>query len=392
MVLEKSGLVGRFIIFLLVFFSIYGGLHLYGFIKVKRALEIGSGITVLMVIFFVTMVFAPVIVRISERSGFELLARFMAYVGYTWMGLLFIFVSVAFVLDIYHLLLNLGQFILHTNLPDITLSPRHSFTIALLFSVVITVYGAFEAVMIRTEHVIIKTNKIPAIFGRLRIAQISDIHLGLIVGVERLERILNQVKAANPDILVSTGDLVDGQMDDLANLSNMLQKISAKHGKFAITGNHEFYAGLSRSLDFIKKAGFTILRGEGVAVSGWLNIVGVDDTAGDYYGLERSVSEKELLSRFSRETFTLLLKHRPLIDENAIGLFDLQLSGHAHKGQIFPFSLITMLSFPAHSGLLKLEKNSLLYVNRGSGTWGPPIRFLSPPEVTIIDLVHEPAK
>ena len=136
MVLEKSGLVRRFIIFLLVFFSIYGGLHLYGFIKVKRALEIGSGITVLMVIFFVTMVFAPVIVRISERSGFELLARFMAYVGYTWMGLLFIFVSVAFVLDIYHLLLNLGQFILHTNLPDITLSPRHSFTIALLFSVV----------------------------------------------------------------------------------------------------------------------------------------------------------------------------------------------------------------------------------------------------------------
>ena len=384
--------MGRFIIFLIVFFSIYGGLHLYALLKAKRALEIGSGMTVLTVIFFVTMVFAPVIVRIAERNGFELLARLMAYFGYTWMGLLFIFVSIAFALDIYHLFLNLGRFILHTDLSAITLTPRHSFTIALLLSVVITFYGAFEAVMIRTEHVIIKTNKIPEKFDRLRIAQISDVHLGLIVGVKRLERILNQVKAANPDILISTGDLVDGQMDDLANLANMLQKISAKHGKFAITGNHEFYAGLPRSLDFIKKAGFTVLRGEGVGISGWLNIAGIDDTAGDYYGIVRSVSEKELLSKFSREKFTLLLKHRPLIDENAIGLFDLQLSGHAHKGQIFPFSLITMLSFPAHSGLLKLEKNSLLYVNRGSGTWGPPIRFLAPPEVTIIDLVHEPTK
>jgi len=103
----------------------------------------------------------------------------------------------------------------------------------------------------------------------------------------------------------------------------------------------------------------------------------------------RNVSEKELLSRFSREKFTLLLKHRPLVDEDAIGLFDLQLSGHAHKGQIFPFSIITKLIYPNHAGLLKLEKNSRLYVSRGSGTWGPPIRFLSPPEVTLIELVHE---
>lgn len=345
-----------------------------------------------MVIFFVAMVFAPVIVRIAERNGFELFARFMAYVGYTWMGLLFIFVSVNFALDIYHLLLNLGRFILHTDLSAITLTPRHSFTIALLFSVAITAYGAFEAVMIRTEHVIIKTHKIPEKLDGFKIAQISDVHLGLIVREKRLERILNQVKAANPDILVSTGDLVDGQMDDLENLSNMLKKISAIHGKFAITGNHEFYAGLSRSLDFIKKTGFMILRGDGLAVSEWLNIVGVDDTARNYYGLAGSVSEKELLSRFSREKFTLLLKHRPLIDEDAIGLFDLQLSGHAHKGQIFPFSLITRFSFPAYSGLLKLEKNSLLYVNRGSGTWGPPIRFLAPPEVTIVEFVHEPPK
>ncbi len=381
--------MGRLIIFLFVFFSLYGGMHLYGFIKVKRALEIGPRLTITLTIFMATMIFAPIIVRISERHGFELSARFMAYIGYTWMGLLFIFVSVALVLDIYRLLLYIGQLILHTDLSAIIFSSRNSFIIALLFSVVIAVYGAFEAAIIRTEHVTIETDKIPEIVGRFRIVQISDVHLGLIVGERRLKRIINQIKEANPEILVSTGDLVDGQMDDPSNFTDMLRKIVTRDGKFAIMGNHEFYAGADRSLDFIEKSGFTILRGDGMNVSSWLNIVGVDDTAGKRYGLVKDISEKELLSKFSGEKFTLLLKHRPLLDEDATGLFDLQLSGHTHKGQIFPFSLITMLSYPIHAGLLKLEPNSQIYVSRGSGTWGPPIRFLSPPEVTLIEIVHK---
>ncbi len=118
----------------------------------------------------------------------------------------------------------------------------------------------------------------------------------------------------------------------------------------------------------------------------------MDDATGKHYGIWREVSEAALLSRFPREKFTLLLKHRPQVDKDALGLFDLQLSGHAHKGQIFPFSLITMLYYPTHAGLLKLDKNSWLYVSRGSGTWGPPIRFLSPPEVTLIELVYETRK
>ena len=91
------------------------------------------------------------------------------------------------------------------------------------------------------------------------------------------------------------------------------------------------------------------------------------------------------------DKFTILLKHRPVVDKNAHGLFDLQLSGHAHKGQIFPFSLLTWLYYrhTLHAGTLRLVDDSYLYVSRGAGTWGPPIRFLSPPEVTVIELVHE---
>lgn len=380
--------MGRMIIFLSIFFSLYGGMHLYTFIKVKRSIKMSSGPTVVLGTFMVIMVIAPVIIRISEKHQFELFARFMAYFGYTWMGFLFIFVSAAFVLDIGQLFLQVGRFILQRELPSIAVSSRYSFVIVLLFSLVVTGYGFFEAVSIRLEHVSIKTDKIPKTVGRLRIVQISDVHLGLVVGVKRLDKIIHQIEAAKPDILLSTGDFVDGQMDDPSSFANMLRKIDTAHGKFAVTGNHEFYAGTSRSLDFIEKAGFRILRGESVNVSGWLNIVGVDDAAGERYGVNKNISEKELMSKFSDNKFTLLMKHRPLVDDKAVGLFDLQLSGHTHKGQIFPFGLITMLFYPNGSGLLLLEKDAYLYVSRGSGTWGPPIRFLSPPEVTLIELVR----
>ena len=119
--------MGRLIIFLSIFFSLYGGLHLYALIKVKRSLKMGSGLTIALSIFMVFMVLAPVIVRISERHEFELFARFMAYFGYTWMGFLFIFVSVAFALDICQLFLHIGRIVLQCELPSITVSSRYSF-------------------------------------------------------------------------------------------------------------------------------------------------------------------------------------------------------------------------------------------------------------------------
>jgi len=97
-----------------------------------------------------------------------------------------------------------------------------------------------------------------------------------------------------------------------------------------------------------------------------------------------------LLSGLPQDKFTLFLKHRPIVDQDAKGLFDLQLSGHIHKGQIFPFSIITWLYYPVNSGRMNLTDNAFLYVSRGAGTWGPPIRFLSPPEVAAIELVHGP--
>jgi predicted MPP superfamily phosphohydrolase len=356
---------------------------------VKRALTLDPAATIALIIFMAIMVFAPILVRVLERMGFESMARLLAYIGYSWMGLLFLFFSTALLLDFYRLFLSFAILTLPTDLSFLTLSPRHSFLISFFISIIITIYGSFEAVNIRQEYITLRTPKIPPEVSRIRIAQISDVHLGLIVGKKRLERIIRKVKTANPDILVSTGDLLDGQADNLSGLADMLQKTATKYGKFAITGNHEFYAGLAHSVDFTEKAGFTILRGNGLNVSGLLNVAGVDDIAGKPYGLMKQVSEKAMLSKLPRNQFTLFLKHRPVMNKEARGLFDLQLSGHTHRGQIFPFSLITKLFYPNQAGLSRFEENAYLYISRGTGTWGPPIRFLASPEVTIIDLVHQ---
>ena len=376
-------------LFLLIYFSIYGGVHLYAFLKLKRGFALGLPAYLILAIFMILMVVAPIVVRISERHGYETLARGLAYIGFTWMGLIFIFISVSFFFDICRLLHFLAKMLTRSPLEDFTLSLRNFCTIAILVSFAVVIYGYFEALHIRTEHVTVKTCKIPEKIGRFRVVQISDVHLGLIVGESRLKRILRQVRDARPDILVSTGDLVDGQMDDLEMLTDMFQKISATYGKFAVTGNHEFYAGIDRALAFTEKAGFTVLRGEGLTVSNFLNVAGVDDPARKRYGPDREASEKALLEKMPREKFTLFLKHQPVISSESLGMFDLQLSGHTHKGQIFPFNLVTKIFYRMHTGLSKVDGNALLYVSRGSGTWGPPVRFLSPPEVTVIDITYK---
>jgi predicted MPP superfamily phosphohydrolase len=375
-------------LFLLTFFLIYGSVHAYAFWKARAAFEFGLKAGIPLTLFMLFMVLAPLFVRLSERAGFEVLPRLLAYFGYFWMGILFLFFSASLVIDLYRLFVYAGGMFLPGDLSSIFVSGRTAFMVSLLLSILISAYGYFEARNIHIERMTIRTSKIPEKIGRIRIVQISDVHLGLIVREKRLRAILKEVNEAKPDLLVSTGDLVDGQMDNIEGLTELLQEIQPRYGKFAVTGNHEFYAGLEHTLKFTRDAGFTVLRGEGVNVAGVINVAGIDDQTGERYDLPGKVSEKELLTKLDRDKFTILLKHRPIVDKDAPGLFDLQLSGHVHKGQIFPFNLLTWISYPVKAGQTVLQNDALLYVSRGSGTWGPPVRFLAPPEVTIIDLVY----
>ena len=378
----------RLILFLLIFTSIYGILHFYAFMKARKAFSLGLAGALPLAIFMVVMLFAPIIVRILERSGVETVPRALAFAGYIWMGFLFLFICIFLVMDVWNILVRAAALVFGTSSLAALIPPRIAFFIALLCAASISGYGYFQALDIRTEHITISSPKIPKEAGRLRVAQITDVHLGLIVSNGRLKRILERVQSANPDILVATGDLVDGQMDDIDGLIGLFQEVTPEYGKFAVTGNHEFYAGLDRSLAFMEKAGFRVLRNEGISIPGRITIAGVDDAGRGHQGLQNGISEKAFLAKLPQQGFILFLKHRPLLDKNALGYFDMQLSGHTHGGQIFPFALISKLFYPIGAGLHILENKSCLYVSRGTGTWGPPIRFLAPPEVTVIDLIH----
>lgn len=375
-------------LFFLAFFLIYGGTHLYLFQKMRQALSPRTLSSILPAFFLFLMVIMPVQVRVLENLGMETSARFAAFIGFLWMGFIFLYFSASIAIDIYGWLLRGAGFIFHGNFSSLLPAKRTALLLSLIWAAAAGLYGYYEAGNIKTERVVIKTAKIPLETGKLTIVQISDVHLGLIVRGERLRNIVDAINEASPDILVSTGDLVDGQINSMTGLAELLQDIRPRFGKFAVTGNHEIYAGLGQAIDFTERAGFRMLHDEAATAGSLINIVGVQDPAIERVTHSRPAPEKNILRKVPLDKFTLLLKHRPYVDPESLGLFDLQLSGHVHKGQIFPFNLITYLFFPVRTGFTPYPQNSAFYVSRGTGTWGPPIRFLAPPEITVIELIH----
>ncbi len=376
-------------VFFITVLTIYGGLHAYVFFRARGALGLGPAASAWIAAIMFAVVLAPFLIRALERPGFEFAARALAYIAYIWMAAIFLLFCSLLFFDIANLFVRIVAWALRGSGAGTAAVPaRPSFFISLMLSLSICVYGWFEALNIRTERLSIETHGLPQNVSSLRIVQISDVHLGLIIRCKRFEKILRVVRAEKPDILVSTGDLVDAQINHLPGLAELLRSVNPRYGKYAITGNHEYYAGLDRALLFTKQAGFTILRGEAVSAGG-ISIAGVDDQEGVRMGAVKPGDEKALLSGLPKNKFKLLLKHRPVVSREAAGLFDLQLSGHTHKGQIFPFNYMSALSYPMSSGRFSLPGGSVLYVSRGSGTWGPPIRFLSPPEVTVIEIIRK---
>ncbi len=374
-------------LFLVLYFSVYGLLHYYAFYKVKSSLSLDHKRVRFLGLFMLLMILAPIIIRVAERAGVTGGLHQLAYIAFSWMGLLFLFVSVSFATDLIRLFcfVFVKLFTPASNKPPV--ASARFFFLTLLLTLALYGYGLLEAGNLREEHVVVKSSKIPTEVERIRIVQISDVHLGLFIREQQVEKIIARIAAAKPDLLVSTGDLVDGQPNDLHLAASLLASFEPPLGKIAVTGNHEFYAGLEHSLKFTASAGFNILQQQSKSFSN-LTVAGVDDPAVPAFHESPSLSEAELLAALPEKNFTLLLKHRPEVNPESLGLFDLQLSGHTHKGQIFPFNFITWIFYPYPAGqLTKLAKGSALYLNRGTATWGPPIRIFAPPEITIIDLV-----
>ena len=177
-------------------------MHGYAFIKAGAAFAFGSAVNIPLALFMLVMLFMPFIIHNLEKNGFDKAARPAAFAGYTWMGVLFLFCSAAAPIDCYRVTIDALAFIYKRNYAHMSVSDYHLFMAALVISLLVAVYGCFEANNIRTERIVIRTPKISSDLGMIRIVQISDVHLGLIVREDRLKRILAVVKKTNPDMLV----------------------------------------------------------------------------------------------------------------------------------------------------------------------------------------------
>ncbi len=354
--------------------------NFYTWLKIPDIFSAGMTARILLAGFFLFMTLCPVLIPIYAHRGTRRTVRAFSFFGFMWLSLLVIFFPSAVLLDAYNLMA----------IPDLASVPApYTVTIPLAISLIINLYGWFEARCIKAEHLVIKTGKLPEGTARIRIAQISDLHLGVLVSEKTLDRVIRMVTAEGPDIIVSTGDLVDGPVRHIEHLVSRLKKLKAPLGKFAVPGNHEVYGSLEVTEKFHKDSGFTFLNGSAETVQGVINIAGMDfrgTEAGNAAQPESQKAEEDILSDLPGRLFTILLKHRTDVNKKSLGLFDLQLSGHTHKGQIFPMGLATMFLFKYHSGYTKLDHGSAIYVSRGTGTAGPPVRFLSRPEITIIDI------
>lgn len=368
--------------FLLVFLAVYTGMHAVFYHRVHVLFADRKDLLLGFTAFLAFMILSPIFCRVLERGGWETQARLLAHVGYPWMGFLFLAFWCSLVVGAVNgVLWGLHRF---AGL-DVARIPEKPSAVMVLFTAgLLTLYGAFEARNIRIERIRLETEKLPPHVPRLVVAQISDVHLGLNGREARVERILEAVQAVTPDLIVSTGDLVDGSPHSLEPLLPLFQSLQPPLGKLAIVGNHEYYVGLQEAVHWTRRAGFTLLRDNATTLAGVLNVVGVDDTWKD-----RPERESALLQGTPNGLFTLYLKHRPQICPETVGLFDLQLSGHTHRGQIFPFSLFVALMYPFFNGTYDVGKGSVLHTSRGTGTWGPPIRVLAPPELTVVEIVRK---
>jgi len=373
-------------LFLLSFFLVYGSMHAYALLKARSALGFGPGMTLAILLLLTVLLCAPIATRQLGRLGYEDAARAVAIVGYLWMGFLFFLTCLNLCADLLRLPFRaMGRGGIAGNATK-GLAGLPAFLCIAGLAVALSAYAIVEASRIQVVRVGIVTNRLPASVPSLRIAQITDLHLGLLHRNGKAREVAAIVARERPDLFVSTGDLVDGQLDGVSDLAEILRGIPAPRGKIAVLGNHEYYAGIDRSISFTRASGFTLLRDESVTLDDAVRIVGVDDPAGARFGRTDGTSEPALLGNRPDGRFTILLKHRPQLDPATGGTFDLQLSGHTHHGQIFPFRLLTRLVYPLLAGDHPVPGGGILHVSRGTGTWGPPMRFLAPPEITIIEI------
>ena len=249
-------------------------------------------------------------------------------------------------------------------------------------AILASVYGVINAALVRVKRIRVKLPNLPASWRGRVAAMVSDVHLGAVNGYGFMRRIVAILRRLRPDAVFITGDLYDGSMVDQDALAKPWEDISPPFGAYFVTGNHEEFSDATKYLDAVSRSGVRVLNNEKVTVDG-LQIIGVHDR--DLANPERfrSILKGADLDRNRASILLAHVPHRLAIAEKE-GI-SLQLSGHTHGGQIFPFTWLTRRVFREFTYGLKRFGELLVYTSSGAGTWGPPMRVGTHPEILLIE-------
>ncbi|MFE9689769.1 metallophosphoesterase [Micromonospora sp. NPDC005806] len=239
------------------------------------------------------------------------------------------------------------------------------------------------------DRVQIPLAKLPRSMDGLRIATVSDIHLGPLRGRSHTERIVAMINRLDADLVAVVGDLVDGSVAELGAAAEPLRDLRSRYGSFFVTGNHEYYSGVEEWVREVDRLGLRVLQNERQEIQargGVLDLAGVNDVTAAGTGLAAPADYAAALGDRDPSRPVVLLAHQPVAAHEAAKFgVDLQLSGHTHGGQMVPFNLLVKLQQPVVSGLGEVD-GTKVYVTNGAGFWGPPVRVGAPPQVTLVEL------
>ncbi|WP_340694384.1 metallophosphoesterase [Hydrogenobacter thermophilus] len=369
--------------FVLAFFSIYSLMHFYVFFRLVKP-NFSSYKSFAILLIFLIMLLSPIAWRTLDGDISKQITYWLALVSLLWMGFMLYVTVFTLLFDLYRGVVFASKQLLGIN-PLPLPSPRLLLYTVLLTSLSLSAYSYYETLRLDVIRIRIETEKLPV--SRMKILHISDLHLGPVMGADKIKLVEDVWEKEKPDIIVSTGDLVDGNMNKKDGLAKMLSKINAPMGKFAVLGNHEYYRGVKQAIDFTERAGFELLRGAWKDL-GPLIVAGVDDDDCRFFNACEGVLDEYLLLRdIPKGKFILLLKHKPRLNPKSVGLFDLMLSGHTHGGIYKPIGeFLLRKMFLTDRGLVKMG-SSYVFVSKGIGTGGPPMRLFSPPDVAVIELI-----
>ena len=377
-----------FILFFSVVFSIYGLMCFYIYRKGLAVLPPIAEIRWTYTVLFLIVVLAFLAGRMLERVSLSWFSSLLVWVGSFWFGAMVYLILSLLLWDGVHLLLSLapGGGVRIVELLSI---PRWAAGIGLLVLVGGVVgWGYVNAMHPRIKEISIRMPKSIDGASSLRVVMASDIHLGTIISHERLKRIVNAINGLRPDVILLPGDILDEDLGPVVrhNLGELLCNLRATYGVYGATGNHEYIGGAEEACRYLEDHGIVMLRDSVVVLPVGVVVVGREDRSiGQFAGQSRK-SLSQILEKVDRTRPIIVMDHQPSgLQEAALAGIDLQISGHTHNGQLWPFNYIADAVYECSWGYHK-KGQTQYYVSCGVGTWGPPVRVGNTPEIMVMTL------